>query len=352
VIRRNKRTTRGSKIRQLQVEHLENRHLLATLTVNSPLDNITPGDGLVTLREAVQAANDDATTDLGESGIGADRIRFDTAAFVGAQPTLLALGEIEITQAVSIDATQLVRNVTIDANRQSRIFNITASSGDFTLAGLTLTGGRTTGENGGAVKSVTSGTLTIDRSAVSGNHVRFGNGSGGGVFADGDVRVFSSTDSNNIARGSGGGILSGGDLRVISSTISGNRADGAHADAGGIFALGNIRIYQSTITNNKAEDGGGIGSFGAISISGSIVAGNSVNAFGTTGLHPDIFPGLDELTVNYSLVGTDVDPDAGGNNLRTDQPQIAEGGQRWTHSNSCAARQQPGDRSRRSDDCV
>ena len=32
--------------------------------------------------------------------------------------------------------------MTIDANLQSRIFNITAATGDFTLAGLTLTGGR------------------------------------------------------------------------------------------------------------------------------------------------------------------------------------------------------------------
>ena len=36
--------------RRLRVEQLEDRRMLAVLMVNSPLDNITPGDNLVTLR--------------------------------------------------------------------------------------------------------------------------------------------------------------------------------------------------------------------------------------------------------------------------------------------------------------
>ena len=51
------------------------------LTVNNPLDNNMPGDGLVTLREAIIAANANSTTDLGQTGSGADTIQFDPAVF-------------------------------------------------------------------------------------------------------------------------------------------------------------------------------------------------------------------------------------------------------------------------------
>src|SRR5512134_2924808 len=57
----------------------------ATLTVNSGADDTTAMDGLVTLREAILAAESDGTTDLGETGSGADTIVFD--------PSLTAMGD-------------------------------------------------------------------------------------------------------------------------------------------------------------------------------------------------------------------------------------------------------------------
>jgi hypothetical protein len=39
----------------------------ATLTVNSRVDNTIAGNGLVTLREAILAAESDAATDLGDA---------------------------------------------------------------------------------------------------------------------------------------------------------------------------------------------------------------------------------------------------------------------------------------------
>lgn len=54
---------------------LEDRCVPATLLVNSLLDNVTAGDGLVTLREAITAANNDAGTDLGQTGSGPIRSR-------------------------------------------------------------------------------------------------------------------------------------------------------------------------------------------------------------------------------------------------------------------------------------
>jgi CSLREA domain-containing protein len=46
----------------------------ATLTVNSLADGVVGGDGQVTLREAIVAANADSSTDLGQVGAGPDLI--------------------------------------------------------------------------------------------------------------------------------------------------------------------------------------------------------------------------------------------------------------------------------------
>lgn len=61
---RRNRSARPSLLRNRNplFELLEDRHLMAVLTVNSIADNTTSGDGLVTLREAIIAANTDGST--------------------------------------------------------------------------------------------------------------------------------------------------------------------------------------------------------------------------------------------------------------------------------------------------
>src|SRR5947208_4976597 len=51
------------------VEHLEQRQLLATITVNTVADDLTPNDGTVSLREAITAIN--AGNNLGDPDITA-----------------------------------------------------------------------------------------------------------------------------------------------------------------------------------------------------------------------------------------------------------------------------------------
>ena len=139
---RNRRLALRQKNR-LDFQPLEDRRMLAVITVDSLADNVLASDGNVTLREAVQAANTDTSVDGSVAGSGADTINF-SAALSGQTITLAGL-ELGITEALTIDATALANDVTIDGDEQSRIFNITATSGDFQFNGLTLTGGRTTG---------------------------------------------------------------------------------------------------------------------------------------------------------------------------------------------------------------
>ena len=129
-----RRPNRHGRPRRLRLESLEERRLLAVLTVDTDLDVVDAADGMTSLREAIVTANDLA---------GADEIVFD---FRHDGPVTIKLehGELQLTEAVSIvgGGPELL---TIDAQKQSRIFNITAEYDDFTIEGLTLTNGKTTG---------------------------------------------------------------------------------------------------------------------------------------------------------------------------------------------------------------
>ena len=119
--------------------------------VNSTEDNTTDGDGQLTLREAIIAANTgDGTDDTDGGADDGDVITFDPS--LAGQTITLTMGELEITDDVVIgDGTTLV---TISGGDQSRIFNLSAADerGDedtVAFIGLTLTNGQA--DNGGCV---------------------------------------------------------------------------------------------------------------------------------------------------------------------------------------------------------
>ncbi|QDT00818.1 choice-of-anchor Q domain-containing protein [Adhaeretor mobilis] len=275
------------------------------------------------LRRAIQTAN---------LRPGADTITFDVGIFATPQTISLNTGEIAISEAVTIDATALANNVTIDANLLSRIFNITTTTGDFQFNGLTLKGGQTTGfhanssdntYSGGAIRSLTTGNLTLDSSTISGNSTAGYYVSGGGVFAAGDVTLTSSTISGNNSYGygggvsadgnvtltnstvsgnssysSGGGVSADGNVTLTGSTVSGNSVTGSYSYGGGVFAAGDVTLTGSTVSGNSGvDDGGGVFAFGNVTLTGSTVSGNS--SFGDGG-------GVSSFFGNVSLTNSTV----------------------------------------------
>ena len=237
------------------------------IIVNDPGggDDMNPANGVTTLREAIRVANTTA---------GADTITFAT----NMSGATINLGgtELSITEALTIDAAPLAANVTINAQQQSRIFNITATSGDFTLAGLTLTGGQAIASYGGAIRSITSGNLTINEAVITGNLTVYPAWHGGGIHAVGPVTITQSTVSGNSAGGSGGGIFAGNGVTLTQSTVSGNSTNSG-ADGGGIFAIAAVTLTQSTVSGNSSNgngtNGGGIFG-GGVTLHQSTVSGN------------------------------------------------------------------------------
>ncbi|MEM9155165.1 MAG: choice-of-anchor Q domain-containing protein, partial [Cyanobacteria bacterium P01_F01_bin.33] len=266
---------------------------ISTLTVNSTADNLTAGDGLVTLREAIIAANADTVTDLGETGAAATFIQLPVGTFAfalnGDGEDLAATGDLDITSDVTIQGAGA--DVTIvDANELDRVFQV-LETGKLTLEGVTVTGGQVESRGGGIFND--GGSLTVKNSVISGNSSGsgiFNNSSssglasltvtdsiisgndGGGIFNRGTVSVANSTISGNSTNIGGGGIHNGGTASIAASTISGNTA----RIGGGVYNDGLINIADSITSNNTAAlSGGGIyNEVGTANIIGSTISGN------------------------------------------------------------------------------
>ncbi len=147
--------------------------------------------------------------------------------------------EIVITNGVTIKGDG---RITIDGNDQSRIFQISNPTSDFTavLDGLTLQNGRAEYDSsdpensrGGAI--LTKENLTITNSQIINNSATGSGNDAGAIFSK-----------------SGGGVPK--ELIIKDSVISGNTADG---DAGGIRSNGGIvTIEDSVIVKNTAGASG------------------------------------------------------------------------------------------------
>ena len=229
-------------------------------------------------------------------GAEIDWIQF--APEINGETILLTLGELAISGSVSIFG--FGTNITIDAQGNSRIFDV--DDGDATgesevvIRGLRLTGGDTQfvfGQDpsvdgyGGAIRSFEN--LTLADTVITGNAA---DNAGGGLYAGGSgtVTIERSSITGNSTTSTLGGLGGGIAVRstgfavheIVESDISGNTTTALNARGGGLFvdADGSVlAVRRSTIANNTTAAGGGgadvVGSnYGHVIFERSTISGN------------------------------------------------------------------------------
>jgi hypothetical protein len=171
----------------------------------------------------------------------------------------------------------------------------TVDGGVLNSANLTLTdctvSGNSSGSFGGGVFN--SGTANLTDSVISGNS---SGSTGGGVFngSTATLTLTACTISGNTGVSGGGLGNYGGTCTLIASTVSGNYAENG-GGAYNYFGSANLTLTNCTFSGNiAAESGGGVFNYGTVSLTDSIVAGNSGGDIG----------GASNVSGSYNLIGT------------------------------------------------
>jgi hypothetical protein len=245
-----------------QLEPLEDRTVLSTLTVTSAADDGSAG----TLRAVVASAN------------AGDTIKFATK--LKGDTITLTQGQLAITKNLAIEGLG-VENLAISGNNASRIFDI-SSGVSLILARLTLSNGLA--DHGGAILDETGASLTLSHDVLANNQATGGVG-GGAIFNDtgASLNIRDSVLADNQATtavnfdpstggGGGGAIFNnfGASLSVTNCGLSSNQAittAGFDNFGGAIYNLGgSATLMDCTLSNNQASGGGSSpfsgGSFG------------------------------------------------------------------------------------------
>ena len=251
-------------------------------------------------------------TSLADSGTGSLRDLLSTAkdgdTLKLASGTITLAGPLKVTRNVTLDLGSGV----IDAAGTGRALEI-PSGVTVTIQGGTLRGGTgaplaVQGLGSQAVNVATyggvllnEGTLTLDGTAVTGGKANVGGGIANLKTGTLTLKGTSSVTSNTAQAlpadatedsGEGGGVFNSGVLQVEGGKVSSNTAVSA---GGGIYNLigGTVTIrdggvdnnsctYPLTVTNGGTNGcaGGGIFSFGNVTLTGGTISGNTATYFG------------------------------------------------------------------------
>ena len=222
-----RRNNRSQGLR-LRLEELECRNLPSTLTVLNYADS-GPGS----LRDTIAAAQN------------GDTIVFDPS--LDGQTITLTSGELAFSQSLNIrgpGADQLA----VSANGASRVFDLTGSGANVTIAGLTIANGLAA--QGGGIENAASN-LTLSSDVLSNDQAVGAAGTdaqGGGAFigSAASLRVLDSVFANDVAKGGDG--LSGGNA--------------GNAYGGALFNQGVATLDASTLSANQALGGASTGAGG------------------------------------------------------------------------------------------
>jgi hypothetical protein len=171
-----------------------------------------PGNGLCTLRAAIQETNALAGADVIILPPGTYRLTIQ-----GQGENSAASGDLDITDNVVI-AGAGVLNTFIDGGQLDRVFDVDPASTGISLemSDVFITRG-VADVGGGAIRVNTKGKLTLARSRILLNAAI----DGGGVFValDGVAKLVDAEVTSNAAARTGGGIYNNGNLEILNSHV-------------------------------------------------------------------------------------------------------------------------------------
>ena len=251
----------------------------ATITVTT-FDDVVADDGKCSLREAVIAANTNASSGAtaGEcipGSAGGDTIVLAAGTYrltlAGANEEVAATGDLDVIEPLLVQGAGASATIIDATGLGDRIFDIGpgGQAVTFTLTGARLTGGRAVEGSGGAiyVRGGPTAFLTdCELVANAAESMTEGGGQGGAVANEGITTITRCMIRNNTASGSGGALSFGGGgparLNIVQSTVRDNEAGfgPGNGDGGGLYATGSNTtvIDRSLFALNKATSGGAI----------------------------------------------------------------------------------------------
>ena len=243
----------------------------------TPFDGVCAGAGGCSLRAAIQQANACAGIDTIALPAGTYRL-----AVAGIDEDAGATGDLDVRGDVVVTGAGSAQTI-IDGDGVDRVLHVV--SGNATLVGVTVRGGRNRGPSGGGTPAgiavhgggiYNAGTLTLESCDVRNNTLAVIGAFGAGIYSTGGTVLLDrvTVDSNTGAVFGGGVYAGGGTITIRDSAISRNTAG---LGAGLRLASATALLENATITGNAASnEGGGIAlTAGSTTLANVTVAGNS-----------------------------------------------------------------------------
>ena len=284
---------------------------LATITVDRTDDVVaaaacTAAANDCSLRGAVEFANLNPGTTISVPA-GSYQLNIAGGAVEGFSGNN-SIGDLDVrgnnTIITGAGANTTIINQTQPNDRVLEINPDLLADFNFTISGVTISGGKETTAvgGGGIVAGAINNTMSVTNCAISGNSASgTGTFGGGGIMHQGgSLTITGTTFSNNSSTSSGGGLSytagdpfnrrpSNGTLSISGSTFSGNSAASAAAGGGAadLFdfngSTSSYAINSSTFSTNTATTGSGgaiIVESGSLTLSTSSLSSNSAASRG------------------------------------------------------------------------
>ena len=274
----------------------------AATAANFRFFEIDGPDGNLTLN-ALTLSNGHASSSLGNgrggaiwlSGAGAVLTLNNTSLTTNTADTYG--GAIDNDNGVvSVNRSTLYNNGALAGG--AMFVNPFGGSGTATIDKSRITGNHATVLAGGIAAAVGT-TVTLTSTRVTHNDVTRNNAQGGGIAQAGTMtlknsKVIGNTATGNTAQGGGIYSLAGTVKLTTNSLVTGNTTNGTNSRGGGVFNTGSgtVALTRSSVTKNQAlgtgADGGGIfRASGTVTRIASPVFGNQPNNCG----NPSTVPG-------------------------------------------------------------